>query len=80
MPGYIACKGRLNRGNKIMQLALDPKAKQTISLYAIARYLCSRAHKAFAAARPSARATIGYLVYNNICDLIARDTLPKTAE
>ena len=29
-----------------------------------ARFLCSRAHSAYAAARPSARATIGYLVYN----------------
>ena len=29
-----------------------------------ARYLCSRAHSA---ARPSARATIGYLVYKIIC-------------
>ena len=29
-----------------------------------ARYLCSRAHSAYAAARPSACATIGYLVYN----------------
>ena len=29
-----------------------------------ARFLCSRAHSAYAAARPSARATIGYLVCN----------------
>ena len=31
-----------------------------------ARYLCSRAHSAYAAARPSAQATIGYLVYKTI--------------
>ena len=29
-----------------------------------ARFLCSRAHSAHSAARPSARATIGNLVYN----------------
>ena len=38
-------------------------------LYLYARYLCSRAHSAYAADRPSASATIGYLVYNSYTSL-----------
>ena len=47
-------------------------------IFLYARFLCSRAHSAYAAARPSARATIGYLVYNIL--LIARALGLKTEQ
>ena len=56
-----ASKGILHTTCKRTELK---KTSSCNNLYA--RYLCSRAHSAYAAARPGAGATIRYLVYNAI--------------
>ena len=57
----LSCiQGRVRRASKGI---LHTKSFQSFP-WLYARFLCSRAHSAYAAARPSARATIGYLVYN----------------
>ena len=52
----------------VISMALDSSAhfrvtELSVILVLYARFLCSRAHSAYAAARPSVRATIEYLVY-----------------